>query len=698
MKITIYTSNSAGKASNCDYPNKHTVVDEKTLIEAVRLDNVSAEFKDNKRNIGNFIGSDNIVMDIDNDHSEEPGEWITKEKILKLFDGIAFALVPSRNHMKQKGDKAPREKYHIYFQIPYEADSKKYAEYKRSIFEAFPFFDSNALDSARFIFGCNPEEVYISDASGSILDIVDEAAFANYDSSSKEIKQGGRNNHMSRFAGMVLKRYGNTEEAKQAFIDESKKCMPPLEDSELRTIWHSAQSFYKNKVATQPGYVAPANYVGNWTNMLKRGAKSGAIIDSVENLVTILNNDPDFKNIAYNELANRVQVVGPVPWNRPLGNKFWREADTAQLKALIDKRYFSFSTRNHDVAFMKVTDDRHFHPVRDYLDSLPKWDGVGRVDDLFIKYLLADDTDYVRTVTRKTFVAAVARVYEPGIKFDCVPVLDGAQGIGKSSLVKDLTTNDFYSDSLTLTDMDDKAGAEKLQGFWIVEIGELAGMKKADVEKVKAFITTSDDKYRPSYGRTVESHPRQNIIIATVNGERGYLRDITGNRRFWVIKLHQTEQRHRWSFDQNYRDQFWAEAKEMYLKGEKLYLEGAMIAESEKEQQKAMEVDERVGMVEEYLNTPVPSNWEDMNLFQRRSFFEQDPTSAKGTMLRDTISNAEIWCECFGKDLSSIKPTDSYAIAALMVQVPGWERTQKIKKSKLYGRQRLYERSGTKAE
>ena len=101
-----------------------------------------------------------------------------------------------------------------------------------------------------------------------------------------------------------------------------------------------------------------------------------------------------------------------------------------------------------------------------------------RVEDLFITYLKADDTTYVRAETRKTFTAAVARIYRPGVKFDCVPVLDGEQGIGKSSIVKDLVTSEYYSESLSLNYMDDKSGAEKLQGFWVVEIGELAGMKK----------------------------------------------------------------------------------------------------------------------------------------------------------------------------------------------------------------------------
>lgn len=206
--------------------------------------------------------------------------------------------------------------------------------------------------------------------------------------------------------------------------------------------------------------------------------RTGILENSVYNLNLILNNDPDFANFAFNELANRIQITGPLPWERPEGNMFWRDADTAQLKSIIDIRYLPFSSRNHDVAFTKAADDRHFHPVRDYLNSLPEWDGIERVEDLFIRYLQADDTPYVRAVTRKTFAAAVARVYVPGIKFDCVPVLDGDQGIGKSTIVKDLVTSEYYSETLSLTDMDDKSGAEKLQGFWAVEIGELAGMKK----------------------------------------------------------------------------------------------------------------------------------------------------------------------------------------------------------------------------
>ena len=434
----------------------------------------------------------------------------------------------------------------------------------------------------------------------------------------------------------------------------------------------------------------------DWMTRLHYQPRTGILENSVYNLNLILNNDPDFANFAFNELANRIQITGPLPWERPEGNMFWRDADTAQLKSIIDIRYLPFSSRNHDVAFTKAADDRHFHPVRDYLNSLPEWDSIERVEDLFIRYLQADDTPYVRAVTRKTFAAAVARVYVPGIKFDCVPVLDGDQGIGKSTIVKDLVTSEYYSETLSLTDMDDKSGAEKLQGFWAVEIGELAGMKKADIEKVKDFLSTCDDKYRPSYGKVVESHPRQCIIIATVNGERGYLRDIIGNRRFWIIKLHQKKQKKTWDFTPEYRAQFWAEAKEIWKSGEKLYLEGDLLEAAEEAQQSAMEVDERLGMVEEYLNAMLPDDWAEMDLFQRRNFLQGSEFGMpehKGVHRRTEVSNAEIWCECYGKSLQELKPTDSYSIAALMAQLPNWERTTSIKRQPIYGRQRLYKKT-----
>ncbi len=434
----------------------------------------------------------------------------------------------------------------------------------------------------------------------------------------------------------------------------------------------------------------------DWQRKLTYQPRSNVLENSADNLILILSNDPDFANFAFNKMAQRVEVTGETPWRRPEENKFWRDADTAQLKSLLDKKYLTFSTRNHDVAFMKVADDRSYHPIRDYLDALPPWDGVKRVDTLLVRCLEAEDTEYVRAVTRKTFAAAIARIYHPGVKYDSVLVLDGAQGIGKSTLFKELVGEEYYSETLSLTDMNDKSGAEKLQGFWIVEIAELAGMKKADIERVKGFLSTTDDKYRPAYGRTVESHPRQCIIIASVNGGRGYLRDITGNRRFWVVKVNQTEQRKKWKFQEDEKDQIWAEAKVIWENGETLYLEGDLIQEAEVAQKEAMEEDERKGIVEEYLNTLLPDDWERMDLYARRNYLSEpnSPTVPVGTVKRQEVSNIEIWCECFGKNKEEMRPADSYTISAIMIQVGGWERSNRSRRLSIYGKQKLYERIG----
>jgi len=158
--------------------------------------------------------------------------------------------------------------------------------------------------------------------------------------------------------------------------------------------------------------------------------------------------------------------------------------------------------------------------------------------------------------------------------------------------------------------------------------------------------------------------------------------------------VHQEEQVKKWAFTPEERDQIWAEAKAIWKSGEKLYLEGSLIEDAEEAQRDAMEIDERQGMVEEYLETPLPDNWDGMDIYARRSYIadRDSPTSPKGTVRRETVSNAEIWVECFGRSLSELKPADSYALAALMTRVSGWERTKVRKRIPIYGEQRLYAR------
>jgi putative DNA primase/helicase len=431
----------------------------------------------------------------------------------------------------------------------------------------------------------------------------------------------------------------------------------------------------------------------DWRARLRYMPRSNLLENSVWNLMLILNNDPDFANIAYNEMAGRIEIIGTVPWERPMDNRFWRDADTAQMKALIDIRYVPFSSRNHDVAFTKTVEDRHFHPAREYFEKLPEWDHVTRVENLLIDYFGAEDNSYTKAAMRKTLIAAVARTYHPGVKFDSALILVGAQGIGKSTFFSKLAGS-WFSDSLTLTDMKDKAGAEKLQGFLILELGEMAGMKKVDIETIKSFLSRIDDIYRPSYGRVVESHPRQCIVVGSTNAENGFLRDITGNRRFWPVNVCGDSPKKSWQLTADEVSQIWAEALYLYKQGENLFLEGKEAVIAEKQQRQAMETDERQGLVENYLNTLLPDNWDAMSLFERKNFLSGDDFGGTktGTVERTQVSNAEIWCECFGCSLSAIKASESYAIAAIMMKIEGWEKSGKRKNIVLYGRQRIYEK------
>ncbi len=477
--------------------------------------------------------------------------------------------------------------------------------------------------------------------------------------------------------------------------DETKKSFQQMCDFVLSLDEVKLRLDEERREAAQQEFAGYASGDRSWTTQLKYKGRNKELENSTWNLMLIMENDPLLQGFAFNEMMGRVEVTGEMPWSRPDYNRFWRDVDTSQLLVYLDINYTVFTERNVTACFGKVAESRRFHPVRDYLDALPEWDGVSRIEMLLPRCLQADDTPYVRAVTRKLFAAAVARIYVPGIKFDCIPVLDGAQGIGKSTIFRELAGPEFYSETLSLTDMNDKTGAEKLQGYWIVEIGELAGMKKADIEKVKAFLSTSDDIYRPSYGRAVESHPRQAVMIATVNGERGYLRDVTGNRRFWVIKCHQQEALRKFSFTPEERDQIWAEAVHLWKNGEKLYLESEYLSESEKAQRDAMEADERLGMVEQYLNTPLPENWDGMDLYERRNYLSdrKDPTLPKGTVLRRQVSNLEIWAECFGRNPADMKNTDSYAIAAIMLQMEGWVKSWERHRIPIYGQQRMYVRT-----
>ncbi len=262
MHLVLQTANAVSDAKNCLYPNRMDVTNAKELQEAVKFDHVCAEYTKNYRSISNFIRSNVVVMDCDNDHTENPDEWIQVEKLEELFRDVSYAVAFSRNHMKEKDGKAARPKFHVYFEITETDDAEHYAAIKAAIKKAYPFFDGNALDAARFLFGSDSGECIWNESWDTIDEVVEIGASdeEDADTQSGPIMEGSRNNSMSHFAGRVLKRYGNTDKAYEAYLEHAKRCDPPLSKEELATIWNSAVRFFNKKVAGSDGYVPPEQY------------------------------------------------------------------------------------------------------------------------------------------------------------------------------------------------------------------------------------------------------------------------------------------------------------------------------------------------------------------------------------------------------------------------------------------------------
>ena len=431
----------------------------------------------------------------------------------------------------------------------------------------------------------------------------------------------------------------------------------------------------------------------DWQSALELD-RQGRVKDTLDNLVLAIRNDGKLQSIAFNRHRDGIDAGKGLPWKQIKPG--WNDSDFASLKVYLNKGYGVYSPAKTKDALLAVASERAYHPVKEYLDKLPEWDGMKRVDTLLTDYLGAEDSEYSRAVIRKTLAAAVARIYQPGTKFDSVLILNGPQGIGKSTLFAKLAGT-WFSDSLTLTDMRDKSGPEKLQGYWILELGELAGMKKTDVETVKSFLSRVDDKYRASYGLNVESHPRQCVIVGSTNTESGFLRDITGNRRFWPVRVNGQGKRKPWQITAEEVTQIWAEAVSVFKAGEKLFLEGDVAAMAVSEQAEAMETDDREGLVRTYLEKLLPENWDTMSLYDRRNFLngsEFEGEAKNGSVRRTTACNMEIWCECFGRDSATLKKIDSYEISGIMRKIEGWGKYTRAKNGMLtfpiYGKQRAY--------
>ncbi|MDB5053928.1 MAG: virulence protein [Bacilli bacterium] len=412
-----------------------------------------------------------------------------------------------------------------------------------------------------------------------------------------------------------------------------------------------------------------------WKAALQINPKTRQIISNSWNAEVIIRKDPAFKGLlAFDDFGNQEVFKGDLPWRKALdADKYeaWLGADDKRLRHYLGKYYGIKSPGMIQDAFAEIVHKNKFHPIKTYL-HLQVWDGQPRLETLFIDYLGADDTPYVRAVTRKAFTAAVRRVMEPGCKFDHMLVLVGEQGVGKSTIIHKMG-REWFSDSLKT--LDGKTAYEQLQGAWILEIGELSALKKSEVEEIKHFVTKRDDRYRVAYDRQVSDFPRKCVFFGTTNNYT-FLQDATGNRRFWPVDVNKVNRRlDVMDLNDELIGLIWAEAVESWEKGESLYLDPELEKQAVKHQDDHFDENPQSGLVQEYLDRLLPENWEDLEVYSRRYYIVGDDLAPRqeGVKRRDRVCAMEIWVECFGKNQADLKPHEARAINDMLRRIPGWQ-------------------------
>lgn len=404
--------------------------------------------------------------------------------------------------------------------------------------------------------------------------------------------------------------------------------------------------------------------------------EDGEIDPSAKNLETIMLHDPNLrKKIFLNRFSNRIELKGNLPWRKTDKDKTWKDSDDSGLRIYIEKIYGIVNRGKIDDTLAQEIERNSYDPVVEYLKGL-SWDGVPRVETLLVDYLGAQDTTYNRTVMRKFLTAAVARIFVPGVKFDYMLVTSGPQGIGKTLLPAKLA-GDWFSNSLE--GVSGKDAYEALQGVWIMEMGELSATKKADIEATKHFISKQEDIFRVAYGRHKSYFKRRCVFWGTTN-DNEFLRDKTGNRRFWPVDVGLEPIKCRvWDMDEATRAQIWAEAVQLFETGEALYLSGEQEALALEQQALHTETSSMEGEILEFLEIPITEDWYEKSKQDRRSFIQSYGTEIQeeGSVQRQRVCIAEIWNELYNGDSKNIHPAKAAEIRQILSHMDGWERHQK---------------------
>ena len=353
-----------------------------------------------------------------------------------------------------------------------------------------------------------------------------------------------------------------------------------------------------------------------WETDLSRD-KMGRVEAEPRNVLAILLNDEALAQaVRFDEFGHKLVVSKDLPWRPASFSSSWRDEDDACLRNYMSLRYHLNGRFAIEDSLSQITLQNRFHPVRDWLNAVGvNWDGTRRVESLLIDYLGAEDSAYVRAVTKYVLMAAVKRIFEPGCKFDEMMVLSGAQGIGKTLILSKLG-GEWFSNSFK--DVESKDSWQSMSGKWLIEIGELRAKKRSDEDAMKNFLSKTEDIYRPAYGRYAQTFPRQCVFIGTVNDDE-FLHDATGGRRYLPIECKGIGQGSKVAaMTKELVEQIWAEAYLMYKAGYETRLPGNIMEQAEKIREEFTSGNEDVAFIEEYLDRKIPATWPSMTMNERR--------------------------------------------------------------------------------
>ena len=426
----------------------------------------------------------------------------------------------------------------------------------------------------------------------------------------------------------------------------------------------------------------------DWHDYMDVDSK-GNFLSTAKNVMLILENDPNLSGKLMEDMfSHRMLINGTLPWRKDDDFSYWSDRDESGLRNYLSMEYKIKGKGIVIDALNGFLLKHQKHPIRDFLQGLV-WDGKERLDTLLIDRFGVADTPYSRAVTRKMFVAAVARVMTPGVKFDNILVLVGRQGIGKSWFLKKIGKC-WFSDSFPTTGFSNKDAYEAIQGVWIIELGELAALKKADDEHIKHFLAKQSDRFRIPYDRNTSEFPRQCVFFGTTN-RFNFLRDATGNRRYWPLQTEVTkpvDARAATNISEDDVDQVWAEAMVRWAEDEPLFLDYEIEALARREQEAHLDTSEKAGPISEFLEMRLPVNWPSMDLVNRRRYIHDELFKFEGeTVERTKVCVLEVWTELFIGDSSNLPPAIRNEIKDILLQIPGWrpytEGTGKLRFGKL---------------